>query len=118
MVDSNALEITQGNSAVIDITPLDGETGNPIRLNDGEKVLFTIKTPMGHFKLQKTLTNADYDNQEDDSLNCVLEPDDTIDWGSGTYLYDCLLITQTEAITFISSTFTVKKALGKYTDAR
>ena len=116
MSDSNALIITQGNSIVIDITPIDDDTKEPIRLNDGEKVIFTVKNKLGNLMLQKILTNEDYDSPEDNSLNCVLDPSDTINFGSGLYLYDCLLITPTEAVTFISSTFIVEKAYGKYTD--
>lgn len=113
----NLLEIVEGNSAIIDITPLDETTGQPIRLGVGDKVIFTVKTLFGKMKLQKVLTSQDYDSVEDDSLNCVLEPPDTIGWDSGDYLYDCLLMTSDNmVITFISSTFRIVRALGKYTD--
>lgn len=117
MVDNNALVLVRGNSAIIDITPIDEETKEPIRLGVGDKVLFTIKTPMGALKLQKTLTSADYSDEQDNSLNCVIYPDDTIEWGVGEYLYDCLLVTHDGTVaTFISSTFTLENALGVYTD--
>lgn len=118
-LDPNRLVITAGNSAIIDITPINEDTGLPIKLNEGDKVLFTVKSTLGRTMLQKTLTNEDYDGAEDDSLNCVLDPGDTVDWYPDEYLYDCLMITTDgTSITFISSTLKVNKALGVYTDAR
>lgn len=115
--NNNTIIITQGNSAIIDITPIDVETGEPIVLEDGDKVLFTVKTQGGIKKLQKELTKDDYTDVEDTSLNCVIHPSDTIAWGVGDYVYDCLLITNDgEAITFISSAFRLLRALGKITD--
>ena len=113
MFDSNELVITEGNSAIIDITPLDEVTEEAIKLNDGDKVIFTIKTNLGKLLLQKVLTNEDYDSEQDESLNCVLTPG----WGGGTYFYDCLLLyADGTALTFISSTIHIEKAIGKYTD--
>ena len=118
-LDPNRLVITAGNSAIIDITPINEDTGLPIKLIEGDKVLFTVKSTLGRTMLQKTLTNEDYDGVEDDSLNCVLNPSDTVDWYPDEYLYDCLMITADgTSITFISSTLEVNKALGVYTDAR
>lgn len=117
MVDNNALVLVRGNSAIIDITPIDEDTKEPIRLGAGDKVLFTIKTPMGTHKLQKTLTSADYSDEQDNSLNCIIYPDDTIEWGVGEYLYDCLLVTSGGvAVTFISSTIYIANALGDIND--
>lgn len=113
----NRIELTQGNSATINITPYDAETKEPVILGEGDKVLFTVKTKLGTPKMQKTLTNLDYEDPEDTSLNCDILPEDTIDWDLGDYLYDCLLLTSdSEAITFISSTLCISKAIGKYTD--
>lgn len=117
-LDPNNITITAGNSAVIDITPIDEESGSPIILGDGDKVLFTVKSHLGDTVIQKTLTKDNYSDPEDTSVNCVLEPDDTIDLYSGEYIYDCILITSEMAVTFISSTFYVNEALGKYTDVR
>lgn len=115
--NNNIIILTQGNSALIDITPIDVDTGEPIVLEDGDKVLFTIKTQGGISMLQKTLTKDDYTDVDDKSLNCAIHPTDTINWGTGDYLYDCLLITDSgEAITFISSIIRLLKALGKVTD--
>jgi len=117
MVDANALTLVRGNSAIIDITPINDETKEPIRLEVDDKVLFTIKTHMGTTKLQKTLTSADYSGEQDSSLKCMIYPNDTIDWGTGEYLYDCLLVTHDGTVTtFMSSTFTLAPALGVYTD--
>ena len=118
-LDPNRLVITRGNSAIIDITPIDEDTGLPIKLNEGDKVLFTVKSTLGRTMLQKTLTNEDYDGAEDTSLNCVINPEDTIEWFNDDYIYDCLMIkADGTTITFISSTFTLKDAAGVYTDAR
>ena len=115
--DTNKIELVRGNSAIIDITPINEETREPIRLANGDVVLFTIKTYMGFKKFQKVLTNQDYDSEEDDSLNLILEPEDTINWGIGDYYYDCLLIkADGTANTFISSSIRILKALGVYTD--
>lgn len=117
MFDSNELVITEGNSAIIDITPLDEVTEEAIKLNDGDKVIFTIKTNLGKLLLQKVLTNEDYDSEQDESLNCVISPEETLGWGGGTYFYDCLLLyADGTALTFISSTIHIEKAIGKYTD--
>jgi hypothetical protein len=115
--DENIIEITRGNSAIIDITPIDTDTGAPYKLSEGDRVLFTLKSKRGTKVFQKVLTNADYESEEDDSLNLELAPEDTIDLISGEYLYDCLLITKDiQAATFISSTLIIKEAIGLYTD--
>lgn len=115
--DENIIEITRGNSAVIDITPIDTDTGAPFKLSEGDRVLFTLKSKRGTKVFQKVLTNADYESEEDDSLNLELAPEDTIDLISGEYFYDCLLLTDdNQAATFISSTLIIKEAIGLYTD--
>lgn len=115
--DDNVIEITRGNSALINITPIDTDTGAPFKLSEGDKVLFTLKNKRGANVLQKTLTSENYDDEEDDSINLELEPEDTINLISGEYLYDCLLITSEDQVaTFISSSLIIKEALGLYTD--
>ena len=116
-VSDNRIEITQGNSATINITPYDSETQEPIVLGEGDRVIFTVKDLAGKTMLQRTLTNLDYEDEQDTSLNCDILPEETINWRLGDYQYDCLLLTSDEeAITFISSTLCITKALGKYTD--
>lgn len=113
---NNIIRITKGNSAVIDITPIDDVSGDPYILQEHDYVLFTVKNRQAQKIIQKTLTNEDYD-EDDTSLNCVIDPEDTIDIRTGEYKYDCLLTTSDgQVITFISSSFIVVEAHGFYTD--
>ena len=114
--DENVIRIMRGNSASINITPIDTDTGTPVILSDGDKVLFTVKNQNGATVLKKVLTSSDYDDSEDTSLNCSIEPDDTIDLLTGEYAYDCLLVSGGQAVTFISSSLIIEKALGTYVD--
>jgi hypothetical protein len=116
ITSANVLKLTKGNSCIIDITPIDTETKQPYILQSGEKVLFTIKNRIEQTVLQKELTSEDY-GEEDTSLNCVIEPADTIGLNVGEYFYDCLLLMDDgQAITFISSKFIILDAAGYYTD--
>lgn len=114
--DKNVIRIMRGNSASINITPIDTDTGTPVILQEGDKVLFTVKNQNGTTVMKKVLTAADYDDAEDTSLNCSIEPEDTIDLLTGEYAYDCLLLVGSQAVTFISSAFIIEKALGTYAD--
>lgn len=114
--DENVIRIMRGNSASINITPIDTDTGTPVILSDGDKVLFTVKNQNGATVLKKVLTSSDYDDSEDTSLNCSIEPEDTIDLLTGEYAYDCLLVSGSQAVTFISSSLIIEKALGTYVD--
>lgn len=115
--DANTIVITKGNSAGIDITLIDPETADPYILQEGDKVLFTVKNQNSKAVIQKVLTNADYSDPEDTSLDLELFPDDTINLPVGCYRYDCLLLTSDgKAITFISSFFRIRDACGLYTD--
>lgn len=115
-LDPNAIDITAGNDAVIDITPIDDETELPIVLTNTDTILFTVQDNFGNTLIQKTLTADDYSGPGDTSVNCVLTPADTIDIYPGVYKYDCMLRTSNLNVTFISSTIQIKEALGKYTD--
>lgn len=115
-VKGNILKLTKGNSGIIDITPIDEETKEPYILQDGDTVLFTVKNGISGSMFQKSLTNSDYD-EEDTSLNCAINPEDTIAMPVGVYDYDCLLLTADgQAVTFISSKFILCDAVGVYTD--
>lgn len=117
VTSGNVLNLTKGNSCIIDITPIDEETKQPYILQDGDKVLFTVKDRIFQAVLQKTLTNEDYDD-DDTSLNLAIDPQDTIGMRVGEYDYDCLLLTADgQAVTFISSKFILSEAVGVYTDA-
>lgn len=115
-INGNVLKLTKGNSCIIDITPIDEETKQPYILQDGDKVLFTVKDRIFQTVFQKALTNEDYD-EDDTSLNLVINPEDTISMRVGEHDYDCLLLTDDgQAITFISSKFIILEAAGYYTD--
>lgn len=117
--DKNALTLTRGNSAIIDITPVNKDDGTPIVLGDGDSVLFTVKNFTNKVVIQKKLTDKDYDDAEDKSLNCILDPADTIDLRPGDYNYDCLLLSAGgQAYTFIASRLTILAAYGTYLDAK
>ena len=45
--DKNVIRIARGNSANINITPIDTDTGTPVILQEGDKVLFTVKNQNG-----------------------------------------------------------------------
>jgi hypothetical protein len=115
---TNKITLTQGNSAIIDITPYLNDSQNPIVLQEGDKVLFTVKSVSGREYLKKILTNNDYDNEEDTSLNVVLTPEDTVNLAPYRYLYDLLLIyANGEAYTFIgTSEFEITQAVGTIND--
>ena len=116
--DPNIIQITKGNTATIDITPINTATGDPYILDEGDKVLFTVKNRLGETVIQKVLTKDDYEDEEDTSINCDLDADDTKDLLTGEYKYDVLLVVadNAQAITFISSTFIITEAIGMYTD--
>ncbi len=117
--DENLIKLTKGNSVQIDITPINTESGDPYILEEGDRVLFTVKNRNDETVIQKVLTDADYSDVEDDSLNCELAPSDTSDLPTGEYKYDCLLLTADgQAITFIFSRFILTEAIGMYTDVQ
>lgn len=115
--DDNLIHLTRGNSATISILPISTDTTEPVILDDGDSVLFTMKDSKGNTVLQKTLTNDDYSDPEDETIDLLIEPEDTIDLLTGEYKYDCLLLLSNgEAITFISSTVVIDEAVGTYRD--
>ena len=81
--EKNNIKLTRGNSCKIDILPIITSSkivtaGTPEILEEGDKLIFTIASPSGRKYLQKILTSDDYD-ENDDSVNLVLFPEDTID---------------------------------------
>lgn len=112
----NEIVLTQGNSAEIDITPLD-EDGEPIELQEGDKVIFKIMWRQRNRILKKELTAADWDSEEK-ALKLLLTPEDTVYLPAGTYEYDCLYIfADGSAYTFIdATTFKVVEAIAKVGD--
>ena len=57
--DGSSLSITQGNSADIAITLTDTDTGEPVELSSGDRVLFMVKSKRGETVIKKVLTAND-----------------------------------------------------------
>lgn len=112
----NEIVLTQGNSAEIDITPLD-EDGEPIELQEGDKVIFKVMWRQRNRILKKELTAADWDSEEK-ALKLLLTPEDTVYLPEGNYVYDCLYIfADGSAYTFIdAAVFKIVKAIAKVGD--
>lgn len=114
--DECALRLTKGNSADISITLTDADTGEPIVIETGDNVLFTVKDKRGETVIKRILTPADISPDDGHSLILTLEPEETM-LTTGEYLYDVLLVTSDgQAITFISSSLIIQQAIGLYTD--
>lgn len=113
--DAQLIKITKGNSAEVLITLTDSETGLPIVIDEGDKVLFTAKSKNGVMVIQKVLTLADLDS-DGHSLVMTIMPEET-NIETGEYPYDVLLATLSgQVTTFISSVMVITPAVGLYTD--
>ncbi|MBO7450684.1 MAG: hypothetical protein J6U54_09970 [Clostridiales bacterium] len=113
--DKQLLKITQGNSVEVLITLTDTDTGLPITIGEGDKVLFTVKNQNGITVIQKTLTSNDLAEDGYSIIMTVLPEETNI--MTGEYPYDVLLVTlDGQAVTFISSTVIITPAVGLYTD--
>lgn len=116
-IDSaNNITLTQGNSAEIDITPLDTD-GEPIELQEGDRVIFKVMWRRRNRILKKELTAADWDSEEK-ALKLILTPEDTVYLPEGTYEFDCLYIfADNSAYTFIDlAQLRIVKAIAKVGD--
>lgn len=112
--DKQVITLYRGNSAEVLITLTDRDTGEPITIEQDDKVLFTAKK--GLKTIQKVLTIEDISPDDQHSLILTIEPEETV-IPTGEYPYDVLLITHdNKAITCISSTLVIKPAVGLYTD--
>lgn len=111
----NNITITQGNSAEIDITPLD-EDGKPYELQEGDKVIFKVESCRKEI-IRRVLTAEDWDSEQD-GLIMVLNPEDTVNLPCKEYTFDCLYIfADGSAKTFINAAmFKVVKAIAKVGD--
>lgn len=115
-IDSeNNIILTQGNTAEIDITPLD-EDGDPVQLDEGDEVIFKVNSFCGEV-IKKRLRAADWDNEEK-ALKMILNPRDTVLLPPMAYTYDCLYIfADGSAKTFINAAmFKVVRAIAKVGD--
>lgn len=112
---ANNIAITQGNSAEIDITPLD-EDGKPYELQEGDKVIFKVESCRKEI-IRRVLTAEDWDSEQD-GLIMVLDPEDTVNLPCKEYTFDCLYIfADGSAKTFINAAmFKVVRAIAKVGD--
>ena len=110
------IKLTRGNSCEIDTTPFIQETKQPIKLGEGDKILFTVRSPSGKIYIKKILTNDDYD--EDNNITIKLEPIDTINIKPFNYVYDLLLVfADGSAYTYVdTSNFIITQAVGTIND--
>lgn len=120
MIDTdnlNNITMVQGNTAEIDITPLEDDSKDtPVIMQEGDKVIFTVALGRKTY-IKKELTAAM--QNEDGSLTLMLNPEDTINMPPIDYEYDCLFIfADGSSYTFIKAAkFTVEKAISKKGDA-
>lgn len=115
-IDSaNNITLTQGNSAEIDVAPLDRD-GEPIELQEGDKVIFKVES-CRKVVIERVLTAEDYDSEEK-ALKLLLTPEDTVNLPCMAYTYDCLYIfSDGSAYTFIDAAqFKIVKAIAKVGD--
>ena len=118
LFDKSVFTIYQGNSMELDIYLTDSETGEYIPLENDAYVLFTIEDKAHNKVIQKKLTSSDYDAELDPpAVVCQINVDDTIDLPTGEYMYDCLYVNGDTAVTFVSSSVVISRAIGKYTDS-
>lgn len=113
-IDVNDIEIVQGNTAEIDITPLEDDD-TPVIMQSGDKVIFTVALGRKTY-IKKELTAAM--QNEDGSLTLILNPEDTMTMPPIGYEYDCLFIyADGSSYTFIQKAkFIVDKAISKKGD--
>lgn len=111
----NNITITQGNTAEIDITPLD-EDGKPYELQEGDKVVFKVESCRKEI-IRRVLTAEDWDSEQN-GLIMVLDPEDTVNLPCKEYTFDCLYIfADGSAKTFINAAmFKVVRAIAKVGD--
>lgn len=112
---ANNITITQGNTAEIDITPLD-EEGKPYELQEGDKVIFKVESCRKEI-FRRVLTAEDWDSEQD-GLIMILNPEDTVNLPCKEYTFDCLYIfADGSAKTFIDAAmFKVVRAIAKVGD--
>lgn len=118
LFDTSVLTIYQGNSLELDIYLTDTDTGEPVPIENDAYVLFTVENKNHDIVIQKKLTSSDYDAELDPpAVVCQINVDDTINLPTGEYMYDCLYVNGDTAVTFVSSSVVISRAIGKYTDS-
>jgi len=83
------LEIHQGNTLGLLLTPRSRETGEPIVPQEGDKLVFTARAGRKNY-IEKTLTAADYDEEQKGFV--LIVPADEMEIPACGYLFDCLYV--------------------------
>lgn len=115
-INDTNITLTRGNTAELLVLP-QNEDGTPFFLEEGDKVLFTVKNRYDKEMLQKEILPSAQD-VETGEITIILSPEDTIKMNPQAYTYDVLLVTASgDAYTFIPrSVFEITLAVGTYTD--
>lgn len=115
-INGTNIMLTRGNTAELLILP-QNEDGTPFFLEEGDKVLFTVKNRYDKEMIQKEILPSSQD-EETGEITIILSPEDTIKMNPQAYTYDVLLVTASgDAYTFIPrSVFEITLAVGTYTD--
>lgn len=116
MISGTDIMLTRGNTAELLVLP-QNEDGTPFFLEEGDKVLFTVKNRYDKEMIQKEILPSAQD-EETGEITIILSPEDTINMNPQAYTYDVLLVTASgDAYTFIPrSVFEITLAVGTYTD--
>lgn len=111
--DKNVVNISQGDSVTLFVTPVDDETGEPVILAEGDSVVFAVASKLGEVVIEKVLTSANYGDQIEGALICEFTPSDTQSLPTGEYPYTCRLRLGTGVnITFISSSVIITETIN------
>ena len=116
IISGTDIMLTRGNTAELLVLP-QNEDGTPFFLEEGDKVLFTVKNRYDKEMIQKEILPS-AQNEETGEITIILSPEDTINMNPQAYTYDVLLVTASgDAYTFIPrSVFEITLAVGTYTD--
>ena len=107
------IEMVRGTSQSFDITLTDA-AGDAYTLQDGDKLIFGIKSNPANtqYDLQKVLTAADV--QDDGAYRLSISPSDTITLPVGAYYYDIGLQTGSDYYSVVErSVFDIKWNITK-----
>lgn len=83
------LEIHQGNTLGLLLSPSSRETGAPIVPQEGDKLIFTARAGRKDY-IRKVLTAADYDEEQKGFV--LIVPADEMEIPACGYLFDCLYV--------------------------
>lgn len=112
ITETGGMRVRQGNSGYFKIEVCDAD-GDPYFLQEGEYVLFTVKSGKTVVIEKKFIAT---DQNEDATITVFISHEDTKDMLLGFYDYDCLFVSPDtrDYETFIEpNTFKVLKAVSK-----